>query len=93
MTGIIGMYRRVPEGWAFVLTVTVSLGLAAIAGGAGAFAGVYLYDRGNSKGDDLAVFASGLLAARSLLWFSSPGCDGCAVRFHGERRCSRGSSV
>jgi hypothetical protein len=62
MIWIVETYRRVPDGWAFVLTAVASFVLAAIAGIAAGFAGMYFYDRGNSKGDDLAVLASGLLA-------------------------------
>jgi ABC-type amino acid transport system permease subunit len=56
------MYRRVSDGWAFTLAATISSVLAAILGIAGGFAGMYLYDGGNSKGDDLAVLTVGLLA-------------------------------
>jgi hypothetical protein len=66
MGRIIETYRRVPEGWAFALAAIVSWGLAAIAGIAGGVAGMYLYDRGMSKGDDLAVLTSGLLAVGTL---------------------------
>jgi hypothetical protein len=60
---VVETYRRVPSVWAFVAAAVASLCGATIAGIAGGFAAMYLYDRGRSKGDDLAVFASGLLAA------------------------------
>jgi hypothetical protein len=66
MSRIIETYRRVSEGWAFALAAIVSWGLASIAGIAGGVAGMYLYDRGMSKGDDLAVLTSGLLAVGTL---------------------------
>ena len=66
MIRIIEMYRKVPGGWAFTLAATISWVLAAIAGIAGGIAGVYLYDRGNSKGDDLAVLYIGLLAVSTF---------------------------
>jgi hypothetical protein len=62
MSRIIEMYRRVPDLWALVLVAVVSWALAAITGIAGGIACVYLYDRGMSKGNDLAVLISGLLA-------------------------------
>ena len=65
--GLIKTYRGVPDGWAFALAAIVSWFLAVMAGAAGAFAGVYLYDRGDSKGDDIAVFASGLLAVSTFV--------------------------
>jgi hypothetical protein len=60
---VVETYRRMPSVWAFAVAAVASLSGAAIAGLAGGFAAMYLYDRGKSKGDDLAVFASGLLAA------------------------------
>ena len=65
--GLIRTYCGAPDGWAFALAAIVSWFLAVIAGVAGAFAGVYLYDRGDSKGDDIAVFASGLLAVSTFV--------------------------
>jgi len=62
MFRIIETYRSVPDRWAFVLAAIPSFILAAMAGIAGGFAGMYFYDRGNSKGDDVAVLAIGLLA-------------------------------
>jgi drug/metabolite transporter (DMT)-like permease len=62
MSRIVETYRRVPDGFAFFLAAVASWCLATIAGIAGGFAATYLYDHGNSKGDDIAVLASGLLA-------------------------------
>jgi hypothetical protein len=62
MIGIIETYRSVMDRWAFLLAATVSFVLATMAGIAGGLAETYIYDRGNSKGDDIAIFASGLLA-------------------------------
>ncbi len=55
--------RRLPTPLAFILVAFASLIVAALAGVAGASAGVYLYDRGTTKGNDLAVFLIGLHAA------------------------------
>jgi hypothetical protein len=55
--------RRLPAPLAFILVAFASLIVATLAGVAGASAGVYLYDRGTTKGNDLAVFLIGLHAA------------------------------
>jgi hypothetical protein len=55
-------YRRVSGGSAFVLAALASFALAFVAGLLGAVAGMYLYDRANSKGDDFAVGLGGLFA-------------------------------
>jgi hypothetical protein len=47
--------RQLPTPVAFILVALASLLLAGVAAVIGAFAGVYLYDRGTSKGNDLAV--------------------------------------
>src|ERR1700686_4872849 len=62
MSRILELYRRAPDWSAFMLAATVSSVLAVVTGIAGAVAGVYLYDRGRSKGDDLAVLIIGVLA-------------------------------
>jgi hypothetical protein len=59
---IVETYRRLPDELALAVAAILSWGLAAVAGTAAGFVGVYLYDRGNSKGDDLAAFISGVLA-------------------------------
>jgi len=62
MSRIIEAYRRIPTWSAFALAAIISCVLAAITGVTGGIAGVFLYDRGNSKGNDLAVLASGVLS-------------------------------
>jgi hypothetical protein len=62
MSRILELYRRAPDWSAFMLAATVSSVLAVVTGIAGGFAGVYLYDRGRSKGDDFAVLIIGVLA-------------------------------
>jgi ABC-type amino acid transport system permease subunit len=47
---------------ALAAAAIVSLGLAIITGILGAFAGMYRYDRGMSKGDDFVIAMSGLFA-------------------------------
>ena len=62
MSRVVEAYRRMPE-WLFLALATIiSWFLAAVTGMAGGFAAMFLYDRGNSKGNDLAVLAGGLLA-------------------------------
>jgi len=65
---ILEAYRRAPSGRAFVLAAVVSLCLAMIAGIAGGVAASYIYDRANSKGDDLAVITGGLLAIGTFVF-------------------------
>ncbi|MGC0774106.1 MAG: hypothetical protein WB543_14330 [Candidatus Acidiferrum sp.] len=55
-------YRKIPNGWAFLIAAVASLILAVISGILGGFAGTYLYDRGMSRGDDFAVFLGGFYA-------------------------------
>jgi len=55
-------YRGIPSGLAFVIAAVASFGLAVIFGILGSFTGMYLYDRANSKGDDVAVGLGGLFA-------------------------------
>jgi hypothetical protein len=65
---IVEVYRRVPSAWAFALAAAGSLCLAMTAGIAGGVAASYLYDRANSKGDDLAVITGGLLAIGTFVF-------------------------
>ena len=62
MSRVIERYRRMPGWSAFALAAIISWVLAAVTGVTGGIAGVFLYDRGNSKGNDLAIFASGVLS-------------------------------
>jgi hypothetical protein len=55
--------RRLPTAVALIFVAFASLIVATLAGVAGASAGVYLYDRGTTKGNDLAVFLIGLHTA------------------------------
>jgi purine-cytosine permease-like protein len=55
-------YRRIPDTQAFVTAATGSFVLATVSGILGGIAAMYLYDRANSKGDDLAVGLGGLFA-------------------------------
>jgi len=65
---ILEAHRRAPSGRAFVLAAVVSLCLAMTAGIAGGVAASYVYDRANSKGDDLAVITGGLLAIGTFVF-------------------------
>jgi hypothetical protein len=55
--------RRLAPPLAFILVASTSFIVATLVGVVGAFAGVYLYDRGTSKGNDLAVALIGFHAA------------------------------
>ena len=55
--------RRFPAPLAFILVGLASVIIATLAGAVGAVAAVYLYDRGTSKGNDLAVSLIGFHAA------------------------------
>jgi hypothetical protein len=48
--------------------IVLSAGLAFIIGFMGGLGGIYLYDRGRSKGNDLAVFLIGLHAIGTLVF-------------------------
>jgi hypothetical protein len=52
-------YRRIPNGWAFVIAAVASLTLAVFCGILGGLAGAILYDGGMSRGDDFAVSLGG----------------------------------
>jgi len=55
-------YRKTPKGLALVAAFIVSLISALITGILAALAATYLYDGGNSKGDDFGVAIGGLCA-------------------------------
>jgi hypothetical protein len=55
-------YRGISSGLAFVIAAVASFGLATICGILGGFAGMYLYDRATSKGDDGEVGLGGFFA-------------------------------
>ena len=61
-------YRRMPDWSVFALAAIISWFLAAVTGIAGGFAAMFLYDRGKSKGDDLAVLLGGLLAVGTFTY-------------------------
>ena len=67
-TQSVDRYRRMPPGLAFVAVSVVSSVLAVISGVLGGFAAMYLYDRGMSKGDDLAVFLGGFFAVGTCIF-------------------------
>jgi hypothetical protein len=56
------------RGLAFVAVSVVSFVPAVISGILGGLAAMYLYDRGISKGDDLAVFPGGLFAVGTCIF-------------------------
>jgi hypothetical protein len=56
------LYRGIPRGLAPIVGAVASFGLSVICGILGGIAGMYLYDRGKSKGDDFAVGMGGLFA-------------------------------
>ena len=66
MNQIIERHRKVPDGLALAAAAIVSLGLAIITGILGAFAGMYRYVRGMSKGDDFVIAISGLFAVATF---------------------------
>ena len=68
MGRVVEKYRRIPFVVASVLSVIIAGALSIVAGTAGAVAGIYLYDRGMSKGDDLAVGLTGLLATGTFVF-------------------------
>jgi hypothetical protein len=55
-------YRGIPSGLASVIAAVASFVLAAICGILGGFAGMYLYDHANGRGDDGAVGLGGFFA-------------------------------
>ncbi len=63
MSRLIEAYRRLPVSAALLFSAVSSGFLGLLVGIAGAISAVYVYDRGMSKGDDLAVAIAGLLAA------------------------------
>ncbi len=65
---MIETYRRIPSAGAVVLSAIVAGILALLAAVAGAITGIYIYDRGMSKGDDLAVGMIGLFAVGTFVF-------------------------
>lgn len=55
-------FRRFSAGFAFVLSAAASSVLALVSGILGGFAAMYLYDRGMSRGNDVAVSLGGFFA-------------------------------
>ena len=63
------VYKRLPAWQVFVLSVIVGGGtLAFVIGIAGGIAGIYLYDRGSNKGNDLAVGPIALHAVSTFVF-------------------------
>ena len=62
MSNLIQTYRRLSKGWALTGSAIISGVVAAVSGIAAGIAATYTYDRADSKGDDIAVLAGGLLA-------------------------------
>jgi hypothetical protein len=71
MTRVVETYRRIPVAVAFVLSAIVAGALAILAGVAGGMFGIYLYDRGMSKGNDLAVGMTGLSAVGTFVFVTA----------------------
>ena len=65
---LIEAYRRLPLWLAFMLAGVNAGVLALITGFAGGIAGMYLYDRAQSKGDDFAVGLSGFYAVETFVF-------------------------
>jgi hypothetical protein len=65
-TKFVDRYRGIPPAVAFVVAAMLSFVLAVISGILGGLAAMYLYDRGNSKGDDFAIALGGLFAVGTL---------------------------
>jgi hypothetical protein len=61
-------YRRLPTWPTFILSAIIAWLLAFVLGLAGSIAGMYLYDRAQSKGDDFAVGLIGLHAVGSFVF-------------------------
>lgn len=61
-------WGRIRAGNAFVLSAMVAGVFAFVAGVAGGVIGIYLYDRGMSKGNDVAVGIIGALAAGTFVF-------------------------
>ena len=59
---LVERFRAITNGFAFVVAAVVSFVLAVVCGCLGAFAAMYLYDRGMSRGDDFAVLLGGFFA-------------------------------
>ena len=66
-TKLVDRYRRISSGYAFVMAAAVSSALAVVSGILGGIAVMYLYDRANSKGNDLTVGLGGFFAVGTFL--------------------------
>jgi hypothetical protein len=67
-------YRRLPTWPTFILSAIIAWLLAFVLGLAGGFAGMYLYDRAQSKGDDFAVGLIGLHAVGTFVFIFVFSC-------------------
>jgi hypothetical protein len=65
---LVDRYRGISGGLAFAMATVASLALAIVCGVFGGFAGMYLYDRGMSKGDDFAVSIGGFFAVGTFIF-------------------------
>ncbi len=68
---VLETYRRIPTAAAFVLSTIRAAALGFLAAVAGAIAGIYLYDRGMSKGNDVAVGMAGLFAVGTFVFVTA----------------------
>ena len=62
------VYRRLPKWQAFILSLMIASILALVTGIVGSLAGMYLYDRGTSTGNDIAVGLIGLHAVGTFVF-------------------------
>ena len=68
MKRVVETYRHIPIVSAIVLSAIIAAVFGFLAGLVGAIAGIYLYDRGMSKGNDVAVGMTGLLAVGTFVF-------------------------
>ena len=67
-TKFIDRYRALSNRLSSVLAAFASFGLATVCGFLGGVAAMYLYDRANSKGDDVTVGLGGLFAVGTFMF-------------------------